>query len=392
MPKFWLYLPLVAAAIVLALLLYTVLRWRRAPAAFRAMLWTTLGSLLAGFLLGLWAFHAFGVGGPTSSPAPAPSASPVAEARATSATTPHSSSSTPTRSPEQALYVLTGKAITEYPLTSETAAPILSIGGDHTGLTTYGLEMLAVDSAGSIYVGDYSTHTIMRFSAGASGDVPPASIISGPATSLKGPSAVVVEPSHDLLVADEGKGFTSGRILTFPEAANGNVPPSSEMNVRGVSFSLRVSMARDRTGLIWTSIPNLNRVVGISTADPGAPFKSLEGPITGLDGPDGLAFDADGRMYVANVRGNSVTVYPPNSVGSVQPVQTIFGPLTEIQTPHYLAVDAGGQIFVAGDTTVLRFASGSSGDVKPAGKIKIGGPFSGTISDIAVGPPVRSGR
>lgn len=33
-----------------------------------------------------------------------------------------------------------------------------------------------------------------------------------------------------------------------------------------------------------------------------------------------LALDAHGRLYVANYRGNSITVYPPNSVGAVQPV------------------------------------------------------------------------
>ena len=50
-------------------------------------------------------------------------------------------------------------------------------------------------------------------------------------------------------------------------------------------------------------------VVGVIAGGNTAPVKTLAGAATGLNGPYSLAFDAGGRMHVANYGNSTVTVY-----------------------------------------------------------------------------------
>ena len=67
------------------------------------------------------------------------------------------------------------------------------------------------------------------------------------------------------------------------------------------------------------------------------PVAVISGPNTGLDFPDGVDVDTQGRIYVANQYGDSVTVYSPGANGNVAPVATIAGPATGISAPTGLA-------------------------------------------------------
>lgn len=57
MASYWNYIIISAAVIVLAVLLYLVLRWRKAQRAFRAMSLVATASLAAGVLIGVWSMH-----------------------------------------------------------------------------------------------------------------------------------------------------------------------------------------------------------------------------------------------------------------------------------------------------------------------------------------------
>jgi streptogramin lyase len=62
----------------------------------------------------------------------------------------------------------------------------------------------------------------------------------------------------------------------------------------------------------------------------------------GLSGPNRLAFDSLGNLYVSNGKGNSITVYDPN--GNQITSKTI---TNKIVTPEGVAVDSSGNVFVA---------------------------------------------
>jgi hypothetical protein len=53
----WTALALIAAALLLATAIHVAVRWRRAPAAFRAISGVACICFVAGMLLGVWGFH-----------------------------------------------------------------------------------------------------------------------------------------------------------------------------------------------------------------------------------------------------------------------------------------------------------------------------------------------
>jgi len=65
----WTVAALTAPALVLAVAFYIAMRWRRAPAAFRAMKAVAGLCFVAGFLAGAWVVHR--VGSPTANPSAA---------------------------------------------------------------------------------------------------------------------------------------------------------------------------------------------------------------------------------------------------------------------------------------------------------------------------------
>ena len=121
---------------------------------------------------------------------------------------------------------------------------------------------------------------------------------------------------------------------------------------------------------------------------------TLQGPLTGLDGPVGLTFDSEGRLYVVNHgASSSITVYAPFAHGNVAPLRTVAGPQTHLnagtQPPDYptgaIAVDlVHNRMFVARvsqeraplNGTVLVFPATASGDQAPL---------------TSIGPPTASG-
>jgi sugar lactone lactonase YvrE len=85
-----------------------------------------------------------------------------------------------------------------------------------------------------------------------------------------------------------------------------------------------------------------------------------EGPIgeitSGIDGPQGDAVDAHGKLYVANQAGNTVTEYPR---GATKPSVTLS---TDIASPLDVSVDSHGIVYVMDNSSseILEFKPGST--------------------------------
>ncbi|HEV3090014.1 MAG TPA: hypothetical protein VGX91_01075 [Candidatus Cybelea sp.] len=108
--------------------------------------------------------------------------------------------------------------------------------------------------------------------------------------------------------------------------------------------------------------------------------KGTQSPIgsitTGIDGPQGMATDKNGNLYVANNYANTVTVYAP---GQTKPHQTIADGLNG---PVDVKVDAFGNVYVAnapaagGQNYIVKYSQGSQYEsgvwLMPAGSLITG--------------------
>ena len=96
---------------------------------------------------------------------------------------------------------------------------------------------------------------------------------------------------------------------------------------------------------------------GVLMYDPTKANSSPIGSITtGTDCAFGAAVDKAGNLYVANISGNSVTVYPK---GQSSPSLTI---TDAVSSPYSVAVDSKGNVFVSnlGNNTITAYAPGGT--------------------------------
>jgi hypothetical protein len=275
----------------------------------------------------------------------------------------------------------TQNAINIYPLGATSGGPQYQIGGSLTALT--GPQYLAFDSSGDLFVTNYTTSVgaglILEFKALATGNVQYYNSLS-------------FGTAHPRGIADFQQ-FVYGSTTSTDALAVGVVDPTQPLN-----FASRLE--------VFTA----------STVNNGAE-EIIAGPATGLNVPSGVAVDSKNNVYVANLQGASITVYPmasptatpspsptpsitPTPVASptptvsptatplptvaptgtpnnTTPIAVISGASTGIGQPTGVAIDSAGNIYVSDQASticapalakcaaILVFPPGSSGNVAP---------------------------
>jgi sugar lactone lactonase YvrE len=176
-------------------------------------------------------------------------------------------------------------------------------------------------------------------------------------------------------------GSISATVNVFPANAAGNIAPIATIsgsntalhNVQGVAVDaggrLYVANMRDG-GVRGDSIT----VFAANATGNIAPATAIAGSNTGLNLPWGIALAADGRLYVANSGSNSITIYAPQASGNITPLITIAGGKTGLHTPSSIALDAAGQLYVVNVIivgsvtaffTITVYAAGAAGNIAP---------------------------
>jgi hypothetical protein len=127
--------------------------------------------------------------------------------------------------------------------------------------------------------------------------------------------------------------------------------------------------AADTQIFITNSEANLVAVYVRTATGSTPPIRTIQGPATGLNRPEGIALDLqNGEIVVANSNGSSITVYPLSASGDAAPLRTITGPATGLSFPVGLAVDSTNNEIVvanAGSNSVTSYARTASGDAAP---------------------------
>ncbi len=279
-------------------------------------------------------------------------------------------------------------------------APIKTLEGDDTGLNYP--KGVALDAAGRMYVANRAGNGVVTAYAAdwATGNTAPVKTLTGGGTGLTEPQGLAFDTAGQMYVSDD-----SNRVIVFPaDWASGNTAPVKTL--RGLRTDLHSprGLAFDNTGRMY--VANGYRGSDTVTAYAAdwasgntAPVKTVIGDATGLDSPQGLAFDAAGQLYVANEypRGTyGVTAYAADwATGNTAPVKALTGSVAELHSPQGLAFDSAGQMYVTNDgnggsNSVTVYAANWSPLPTPTHTLTPSVAPSPTPTETQISPPART--
>lgn len=253
-----------------------------------------------------------------------------------------------------------GTSIVEYSAlqlaTSGTPAPAVTISANAGSLNAP--SGLAFDAAGDLWVANYAETSIVEFTPSqlaVSGSPAPAVVLTANGNSLRGSIGLAFDAHGDLWVANLGvqsecfraKGASVVEFTPSQLAASGAPTPAVTLIRSRESLNGPLMIAFDASGRLWlTNGENTPySVVAFSpsqldTSGSPTPVITLTPNAGSLDGPAGLAFDATGDLWIANMLNNSVVEFTPAQIaasGDPAPTTVITG--SSLSAPFGIAFD-----------------------------------------------------
>ena len=254
---------------------------------------------------------------------------------------------------------------------------IFGFSGDNGPATSAQLNYpggVAVDSAGNLYIADTGNHRIRKVSGGVIATVAGNGTLgfsgdNGPATSaqLNYPGGVAVDSAGNLYIADSYnfriRKVSNGAITTVA----GNGAPGFGGGDNGPATSAPLSrpsgIAVDSAGNLYIAEFNSGRIRKVTNgaittvAGSGTPgFSGDRGSATSaqLNGPEGVAVDSAGNLYIADFGNNRIRKVSNGVITTVAGTGTPGfsgdnGPATSAQLayPAGVASDSAGNLYVA---------------------------------------------
>jgi len=278
---------------------------------------------------------------------------------------------------------------------SPTADVVLSNGNGPNGL--------ALDADGNLWVSLVDVQALGMYSPSqlaSSGSPTPQVVIDSDGTSIGFGYAITFDPSGNLWVAntsdDRLEMFTPAQLAT-----SGSPSPSVVLTAAATTLDGPLGMTFDDEGALWVSSTQTPAVVKFppsELASSGTATASVVLTANGssLDRPEGLAFDDDGSLWVANEgAANTLVKFTPAQIeasGSPVPDVTISDNGGALDQPVALAFDNAGDLWVAnyGGTTgpVVKYdAADLTTTGAPTAAVTIDGFIDMDVPMIAFNPP-----
>jgi DNA-binding beta-propeller fold protein YncE len=183
----------------------------------------------------------------------------------------------------------------------------------------------------------------------------PIRTVRGPKTAMADPHGIYFDETHNEIVVANHGNFRPAELITSYTAYDAR---QSRQERTGNAFN------EDARGRFMPS--SLTIFDGDANGDV-APLRTVQGPVSQLDWPMGVAVDeVNNEIIVANNGDNSVLIFPRTANGDMPPKRAIRGALTGIRGPMGVAI-ANNEIWVAnfGDHTALVFPRLAAGNVAP---------------------------
>ncbi len=274
-------------------------------------------------------------------------------------TPPRDTISTTTTSPRDGLWTSSGVSaallrFSQAELTGRSeVVPASTITTTSASLGT--LNSIAFDDDGTLWVASENDALLLGFGAdrlNASGPALATRVIAPIDGSLSGPSGIAFDRQHRLWVANGATG-TIVRFDPSQLAAGGR--PAPAVTITGVGHP--AGIAFDAEGALWMSDNLVNRLFKFGAAKlatSGTPAPDVvitAGTAFSLKTPVGLAFDADGKLWVANPgRGNVIAYDAAQQAtgGPVVPAVAVALTAPGTATPTGLAFDSTRALWVMG--------------------------------------------
>jgi sugar lactone lactonase YvrE len=189
-----------------------------------------------------------------------------------------------------------------------------------------------------------------------SGSAAAAIVISSTNGSLSAPRGLAFDKQHRLWVANSG----NGTIVRFDPAqltSSGSPVPSVIISGLGKPATL----AFDAAGSLWLADAGRNKVASFGEdqlAASGflAPRVVLSAKAASLASPAGIAFDADGNLWVGNIGNQTIVAFSPAQLGAggtLDPHVVLSSNGGSLNIPAGLAFDSDGSLWVMGGTGAL---------------------------------------
>jgi streptogramin lyase len=247
------------------------------------------------------------------------------------------------------------------------------LNGSGAGAQFSGPQGVAADASGNVYVADNFNNVIREISPSGvvttfAGDGNPG-YTDGPAASAEfyGPQAIAIDAQGNLYVCDVGNSVIrkitqAGTVSTFAGNGtrgyiNGDVTAAEFNNPQGIAVDASGNVyVADRTTSVIRKISTAGKVITLSGLIPGAYTTNQEEslPIKGyydgaanislFNSPEGLAVDASGNVYVADLLNYAIRKLTPAGVSSTYAggiVQT-----TVVGSPTALCFDKTGDMYI----------------------------------------------
>ncbi|HEY1428310.1 MAG TPA: hypothetical protein VGF18_01975 [Candidatus Tumulicola sp.] len=254
------------------------------------------------------------------------------------------------------------------------------ITGPRTGLNHP--QAVAIAKSHEIVVSNYAAHpsvyaSITVFAAGSADNASPVRTITGPSTQLSRNFGIAIDAKGNIYVSETDAKLNT-QVAIFGAGANGDAKPKRVIKLRHAGHEVFWGLAVDGSDRTVVTAPfcdcgngGKNEVVAYPRDSKGfaSPSQRIVGNHTHLQYPNGVALDAEGKMYVSNLGsdGGSITVFESQASGDPSPIQSISGADTGLLGPVAIAVDSTDQIYEvdAPGPSIDVFAAQSNGDVAP---------------------------